>query len=337
LTATPQTMSLVKAPASRFISDKGSAQRQNSEVAYAALEVKYSSTKCIHVGREPLCRVPVMRLGRSKMNASKFEWLARAGYSARGVVFLLVAAMAVFSSLGGEKADTKSALETVVNQPFGRVWLALIGVGLLGFVAWRLAQSLGNADNHDHGSKSYAIRAALLASAVTYVGLAVYAFQNAFGLASNGGGSEQGLAAWAMSQPFGRYLAGAIGLAFVVGGAATALKGITRRFERYLTLGQSRPLLLICIYGLVSRGAIFVIVGIFFGYAAFTVDPGQAGTMSDALNWVRHLPFGGVLYLVVAIGLAAFGIYNLVEARYRTVSPPSLAKVQAELPISPGR
>ncbi|MFF0923347.1 DUF1206 domain-containing protein [Rhizobium leguminosarum] len=268
------------------------------------------------------------------MTRSKFEWLARAGYSARGIVFLLIAALAVFSSFGGGKADTKSALDTVLEQPLGRVWLGLIGLGLFGFVAWRLAQSIANADNHDHSVKSYLIRAALLGSAVTYMGLAIYAFQDALGFGSGGDGGEKDLAAWAMSQPFGRFLAGAIGLGFVIGGAVTALKGITRRFERYLTLGQSRPLLLVCIYGLVSRGVVFVIVGIFFCYAAFTVDPGQAGSISDALTFVRQLPFGAVLYLVVAIGLAAFGIYNLVEARYRTVSTPNLSQVRSELPLS---
>lgn len=117
------------------------------------------------------------RGGEPEMTRSKFEWPARAGYSARGIVFLLVAALAVFSSFGGGKADTKSALDAVLEQPFGRLWLGLIGLGLLGFVAWRLAQSIANADNHDHSVKSYLIRAALLGSAATYMGLAVYAFQ----------------------------------------------------------------------------------------------------------------------------------------------------------------
>ena len=267
------------------------------------------------------------------MNTPKFEWLARSGYSARGIVFLLVAGLALFSSFGGGKPDTKSALDAVLNQPFGRIWLGLIGLGLLGFVAWRLAQSIANADNHDKSAKSYLIRAALLGSAVTYIGLAIYAFKGAAGIGSAGSGGEKDLASWAMSQPYGRYLAGAIGAGLVCGGIATALKGISRRFERYLKLGQSRPLILVCIYGLVSRGIVFTIIGVFFCYAAFSVDADQAGSMSDALTFVRQLPLGGVLYFAVALGLAAFGIYNLVEARYRTVSTPSLSKAESELPL----
>lgn len=266
------------------------------------------------------------------MKTAKFDWLARAGYGARGVVFLLVAGLATFSSLGGGEADTKSALDVLLDQPLGSLWLGVIALGLLGFVAWRLAQSLANADGHDDSFKSYVIRLALFGSAVTYVGLAAYALQNALGMGSRGGGGEDSLAAWAMAQPFGRYLAGAIGMGFLTGGVVTALKGVTRRFERYLDLRESRPLLLICVYGLVARGSIFAIVGIFFCYAAFNVDPSQAGSMSDALRWIGQLPFGGALYLVVAIGLAAFGIYNIVEARYRRVRSPSMADLRVGLP-----
>lgn len=270
--------------------------------------------------------------GGPNMNKSKFEWLARSGYGARGIVFLLVAALAMFSSFGGSKADTKSALDVLLNQPLGQVWLALIGLGLLGFVAWRLAQSLANADNHDRSAKSYLIRASLFGSAFTYIGLAIYAFEAAIGAGPGGASGEQGLAAWVMSQPFGRYLAGAIGVGFIIGGVITALKGLTRRFERYLDLRQNRLLFLVCVYGLLARGAVFAIIGIFFCYAAFKVDQSQAGSMSEALSWIRQLPFGSILYFAVAIGLAAFGIYNLVEARYRRVHSPNLSAVRRELP-----
>lgn len=257
---------------------------------------------------------------------SKFHFLARAGYSARGVVFLLIAALALFSSIAGGRPDTQSALSAVLQQPFGRIWIGLIGLGLAGFVVWRLAQSLANADGQDDDLKGYAIRAALFGSAITYAGLAVTSLMMALQMSGGGGsGGEEGLAAWVMAQPFGRYLAGIIGIGFVIGGVITAMKGIKRRFGRYLNLDAEKnsPAVLISIYGLVARGAVFAIVGVFFLYAAFTVDPEQAGGMADALAWVQSLPFGGVIYAVVAVGLAAFGIYNFVEARYRRIRVPN--------------
>lgn len=267
---------------------------------------------------------------------SKFHFLARAGYSARGVVFLLIAALALFSSIAGGRPDTQSALSAVLQQPFGRIWIGLIGLGLAGFVVWRLAQSLANADGQDDDLKGYAIRAALFGSAVTYAGLAVTSLMMALQMSGGGGsGGEEGLAAWVMAQPFGRYLAGIIGIGFVIGGVITAMKGIKRRFGRYLNLDAEKnsPAVLISIYGLVARGAVFAIVGVFFLYAAFTVDPEQAGGMADALAWVQSLPFGGVIYAVVAVGLAAFGIYNFVEARYRRINAPDVGNIRRQLPL----
>lgn len=268
---------------------------------------------------------------------SKFHLLARAGYGARGVVFLMVAALALFSGFAGAEPDTNSALETLLQQPFGRVWIGLIGLGLAGFVVWRLAQSLANADGQDDDAKGYAIRAALFGSAITYAGLAMTSILMALQMSNGSGGSggEEGIAAWVMSQPFGRYLAGIIGIGFIIGGIVTAMKGIKRSFGRYLELDAKKnsPAVLISIYGLVARGVVFGIIGVLFLYAAFNVDPEQAGGMAEAMAWLRELPFGGIIYVVVAVGLAAFGIYNFVEARYRRIRAPEASDIRRQLPL----
>lgn len=268
---------------------------------------------------------------------SKFHLMARAGYGARGVVFLMVAALALFSGFAGAEPDTNSALETLLQQPFGRVWIGLIGLGLAGFVVWRLAQSLANADGQDDDAKGYAIRAALFGSAITYAGLAMTSILMALQMSNGSGGSggEEGIAAWVMSQPFGRYLAGIIGIGFIVGGIVTAMKGIKRSFGRYLELDAEKnsPAVLISIYGLVARGVVFGIIGVLFLYAAFNVDPEQAGGMAEAMAWLRELPFGGIIYAVVALGLAAFGIYNFVEARYRRIQAPEASDIRRQLPL----
>lgn len=268
---------------------------------------------------------------------SKFHLMARAGYGARGVVFLMVAALALFSGFAGAEPDTNSALETLLQQPFGRVWIGLIGLGLAGFVVWRLAQSLANADGQDDDAKGYAIRAALFGSAVTYAGLAMTSILMALQMSTGSGGSggEEGIAAWVMSQPFGRFLAGIIGIGFIIGGIVTAMKGIKRSFGRYLELDAEKnsPAVLISIYGLVARGVVFGIIGVLFLYAAFNVDPEQAGGMAEAMAWLRELPFGGIIYAVVAVGLAAFGIYNFVEARYRRIRAPEASDIRRQLPL----
>ena len=267
------------------------------------------------------------------VTGSNFALLARAGYAARGIVFILVSGLALFSGIADGRPETKSALQILLNQPLGRVWVVAIGLALSGFVSWRLAQSLADADQHGSEGKGLVIRAALLGSALTYLGLAFYAFRYAILFTGGDDGSgERDLAGWIMSQPFGSYLAIIVGLTLVAGGVVTAVKGLTGRFERYLrALPKRRIVRLVCVYGLVSRGVLFALVGVLFMYAGVHVNPNEAGNTADALNWLRQLPFGSALYILVSAGLAAFGIYNLVEARYRVVKAPSLNEARQAL------
>jgi len=263
---------------------------------------------------------------------SSLEWVSRAGYAARGIVYALVAGLALLSSVAGGGPDSKSALKIVLEQPLGRIWLGLITAGLLGFIIWRLVQTFANADGHPNSLKGYAIRAGLLVSAATYSGLALYAAGKALGIGSgSGSSSEEHMSAWIIDQPFGRYLLAVLGTAVVGAGIAQAYKGFSRGYIRYLEVPATSGTAIdwICVYGLAARGAILAITGIFFLYAAYAVDPNQAGGLSDALAWVRQLPFGAILYLMTALGLLAFGVYSFIEARYRRIKPPAIALASA--------
>ena len=258
---------------------------------------------------------------------SKLQWMARSGYCARGLVFFIVGGLALFSGFSPSDSDTKSALDILLEQPFGRVWVSAIALGLMGFVAWRLAQSVGNADHHERDAKGTAIRAALFGSALAYIALAYYAFDHALGLGTQAnGGGEKGLAAWTLSLPFGRYLVAAIGVGFIFGGIVTVAKGVLRKYERYLSSEavRIRAITLASIYGLSARGVLFAVVGSFMVYAGFEVNPDEAGTMGEALTWIRNLPYGGALYVVTALGLVSFGVYNMIQARYRIVREPDV-------------
>lgn len=263
------------------------------------------------------------------MPSSKVQWVARAGYCARGIVFFLVGGLAFFSGLSTNKSDTRTALDVLLGQPLGRIWVSAIALGLLGFIAWRLAQSLGNADRHESDMKGVAIRLALFGSAITYMGLAFYAIGLVVGPpGSDSTSGEKGLAAWTMAQPFGKYLVGAIGLGFIAGGIVTAAKGILGKYERYLS-AQALDSQLIkgaSVYGLFARGAVFIVVGAFLAYAGIKVNPQEAGNIGDALAWIRNQPFGRFLYAATALGLASFGAYNVILARYRIVRHPRLDK-----------
>jgi hypothetical protein len=268
---------------------------------------------------------------------NKLELYARSGYAARGAVYLLTATMALLSSFGGGKPDSKSAMQILLNQPFGQIWLGLIGIGLVGFIVWRLIQAIFNTDHHDNDWKGYGARAVLLVSVATYTGLAAFAIGQAFHLGFGGGSSDGGSSwtAWLMSQPLGRYLVGLVALGILGGGIANIIRGATRGYAKHFEQNWQKHTILdfICMFGLIARGVILLIVGGFFLYAAFAVDPQQAGSTADAMIWVRKLPFGAMLYIVVALGLFAFGAYGLVEARYRIVRPPTAQQARRAVSV----
>lgn len=269
--------------------------------------------------------------------SNHFETLARFGYAARGLVYLLLGGLALASAVwGGTGADGSSdALSTLLGLPFGRVLLGLVALGLVGHILWRLAQGLLDADNAGDDAKGYAGRIGSVISAGANVFLALSAARMALvGAGGGGGGGEQDASAWLLQQPFGAFLLGLAALGVIGAGVAQIAKGVTQDYRKRLTLpsAQSRLLDPVCRFGLASRGALIVIIGGFVLYAAITVSPERAGGTSAALDYVHALPFGPIIYGLAALGLVAFGAYSVVQGLYRRMSAPGISDIKRVVP-----
>jgi hypothetical protein len=183
-------------------------------------------------------------------------------------------------------------------------------------------------------------RAANLGSAIVNGTLVVAAAGLAIGSrtgSSGSGDAEEGFAAWLIRQPFGSLLVGLVGGALIGAGAVQVWRALTGKYQERVKLpaGQKNLLHLVCATGLAARGVLLAITGGFFVYAAVTLNPDQAGGISDALDWLRALPFGAYLYGFAAAGLIAFGLYSAIEARYRSLDAPDkgdLRRAAAKLP-----
>ncbi|MEP1213981.1 MAG: DUF1206 domain-containing protein [Marinobacter sp.] len=254
--------------------------------------------------------------------------LARAGYGARGIVYLLVGGLAALAVLGqgGQTTGSRGALERIMLAPLGDLLLGIMVVGLLGFGLWRAIQAVKDADHHGTAAKGIVIRSGLFVSAITHTMLAVFAASLIFTLGGSSGGSEGGskdMATWLISQSFGRWLLAGVGIALAGVGVAHVIKAVKTKFDRHFDMPKpvqywAYP---VCRFGLIIRGLVFVLVGSFFIMAAYQLDPDEAGGIAEVFSTLRNQAFGQFLLALVALGLFAFGIYSMLEAVYRRINP----------------
>lgn len=262
------------------------------------------------------------------MAAGQLKILARSGYAARGIVYVIVGFFALLAAFGrGQAEGTKGALRSILEQPFGAVLLGLMTLGLLFYALWRFVQAIRDVDRHGTDAKGIGVRLGLLGSGVAYLLLAVFAagliLPTWFGGGGGGGsgGAGDGMIAAVTGSPAGPWVVRAVGLITLVVGVAHIVKAVKAKFEKWLqaspqTMNRLRP---ICRIGLIARGAVFLIIGGLILAGGVIYDPNQAPTLEDALETVQSWPFGPWLLGFMAVGLFAFGLYSLIEARWRRI------------------
>jgi hypothetical protein len=270
---------------------------------------------------------------------NRLELLARLGYAARGLVSLLIGLLALLAAIGhgGEVTGSKGALQTLFSQPWGTALLAVVALGLFGFALWRALQAILDADGLGGSWRAFATRAGQLVSAAVHVGLGIFAVSLLMGT-SSGGDEEQvtrDWTRWILSQPFGRWLVGAAGLAVLGAALGMAGKAWTASFREHLSCGRDTASWVIPLgrAGYAARAVVFLIIGGFLLVAAWQSDPGEARGLGGALLAVQEQPFGRALFGLAALGLAAFGAFGFAEAAYRRIAAPSEAElVKAAVP-----
>lgn len=250
---------------------------------------------------------------------SWFRPLARGGYAARGLVYLVVGFFAALAPFGGGGAvDTHGALDRLLQSGFGSVLSLVLILGLFSYAAWRLIQALFDTDGHGTGAKGLAIRGGLLASAVSYGALGVYVLS----LARGGGGGEgagfaERFAGFVGSRPAAALIAAALAGA----GIAHMVKAWRGTYERYLEAspGAMRAIHPVARCGLVARGIVFIVLALLFAFRSVSAEGGSPG-LREALVFIEGLPFGVWLLGATGLGLLAFSAYSFTEALFRKIN-----------------
>lgn len=251
------------------------------------------------------------------------EKLARLGYAAKGIVYLLIGGLALAAAIGagGRTTGSSGALVSISDSAWGRVLLIAIAIGLFGYVIWGLVRAVSNPEN-DGGAKR--VYHAIIA--VLYSLLAIEAVRMVLnGSASAGQGSDN-TAHWSatlMQQPLGQWLLAAVGVGIAVFGVQQLVNAWRVDLDDQLALGSMSPTVRklavpLGRLGLAARGVVFVIIGAYLVIAALQSEPSEAKGLDGVLDMMAQTPW---LLAVIAAGLAAYGKYNLIRARYRVIRP----------------
>ncbi|HEV8238651.1 MAG TPA: DUF1206 domain-containing protein [Thermoanaerobaculia bacterium] len=256
------------------------------------------------------------------------ERLARLGYAAKGVVYLLLGWLAASAArgIGDVPSGSREVFSVVLAKPLGRAMLAAIALGLAGYVLWRVVAAIADAQGKGSDPKGLAVRGYYLGSAAVHTALVVAALRLLVGHGAAGGGDRTPTqTAKLMAQPFGRWLVGIVGLLVLVAAARQvqlALGKYRKKVRVDRVPARARPWVgPIVGFGLIARAVVFTIIGGFLLRAALHRDPHEAKGLAGALRTVEAQPAGVWLLGVLAAGLAAYGVFQLLEARYRTIRP----------------
>ena len=246
-----------------------------------------------------------------------FLMLTRVGFAARGLLYLIIGYLAL--KLGQAK-DAGGALEHVSREAGGPV-LGLLALGFVAYGVWRLADAVFDTQNKGSEAKGVAGRLAGGLSGLIHLGLAYTAGKLALGSGSGGDSSEsaESGAATAMDLPGGDIPLYAAAAILVAAGAAQLIVAAKRSFCKHLA-PEARDKWWVIAAGTgghAARGVIFLAAAWLVFNAARHHQAEEAGALGDAL-----LSLPDSLRALVAAGLCLFGIYSLIEARYRIIPDP---------------
>jgi hypothetical protein len=254
------------------------------------------------------------------------ERLARVGYVSKAVLYVTVGVLAARAALGsgGHTTDTRGAMNAVHDVTFGRSMLLVVAAGLLGYAIWRVTEALVDPEGRGTNMKALAIRAGSLVRGAFHAGLALTALRLALGGRSGQSGDQtRHWTATAFRLPSGELLVW--GGAIAVGGyglyqlyrAYAAKLGRQLEVSR-LPANTGRWVVGVSRFGIAARGVVFCSIGVLLARAAARHNAAEAGGVRQSLRTIAG--YGRWPFVLVSLGLVAYGVYELVNARYRRIN-----------------
>ena len=255
---------------------------------------------------------------------SKLEFLERVGYVARGVLYAAMGLLALGIVLGtssGQATDLSGSLVFLIGNPFGKVVLIAMIIGLAAYSLWGFVRAIYDPLHRGHDASGIMARLGFVSSAVSYAAIAFFALQILLGAGAAPGDSTQKTATSLLAHPFGGWLTIVIGVVSLGIGVGQFVEAYRATFahdlksaemsasEKRIAVGLGR-------FGMFARGVTFLVIGWFLIQAGVHNDPGQAHGFGGAFLFLLAEPYGKLLLGVIALGFVALGLHSFACARW---------------------
>lgn len=253
-------------------------------------------------------------------DSDAFQYAARAGFAASGVLHLLLGYIVVRLAFGtGGNADQSGALAALAAQTGGQIMLWVAALGLFALGLWHVAEAiLGSKPSERSGNDDSPAwkRAKSIGLAIANIAIAFSALRFATGSGQSSGQQNAGLSAQLMQSGWGKALLIVIGLAVLGVGGYHVYKGVSKRFFKDLRVSGGTAVTVVGVAGYTAKGLVLAGAGILVVVATLQADPAKASGLDAAVKTLGEAPFGKFLLVLAGLGIAAFGAYSFVRSRY---------------------
>jgi hypothetical protein len=271
------------------------------------------------------------QLHHSARRASDGPWtdrLARLGFVARGVVYMVIGLIAINVASDGGKGDEASkegAVREIAERPLGGALLVVLVVGLGGYAMWRATEAIWGKRDEEDEKKRTAKRLGSAARAVFYAFFCVTTVRfilDGPSEGSQGDQQEKTLVDRALDLPAGQWIVAGAGLAIIAGALYIGYRGLSQKFDERLDTADMGPVMgavvdVLGTVGMVARSAVFSFAGYLLIRAAIDYDSNEAQGLDGTLKTIAQQTYGQVILTITALGLFCYGLYSWAEARYR--------------------
>ena len=251
-------------------------------------------------------------------DSKPLEILVRAGFIGYGVIHLLIAWIALQVAFSGasQSSDQSGALQKLAEGSFGKTLVIAVVVGMVALALWQLSLAVLG-----HGKP--AERALNAGRAVLYLYFAYLGYKVIKGAGSQADSQEKA-ASGLMANTGGRWLVALAGLVVLGIGIGLIVYGWRKKFEKHLNTAAMnaqvhRTVRRLGMAGYIAKGVAYGTAGALIVAAAVTYDPDKARGLDAALKTLAGQSYGPWLLAVVALGIAAYGVYCFFQAKYRKV------------------